>query len=86
MLYICEAKDKIIEVDVVESNSQTQNCRSYFDCLNHVCIYSGRILNNWCPVCFDLAWLSCLLSTSVSLVYLVLYEEKAFYYVLFFTF
>jgi len=34
---------------------------------------------------FDLAWLSCLPSASVSSVYLVLYVEN-FYYILFFTF
>ena len=35
---------------------------------------------------FDLAWLSCRPSTSVYLVYLVLYLQKNFDYVLFFTF
>ena len=35
---------------------------------------------------FDLAWLSCLLSASVSLVYLVLYVGNIFDYILFFTF
>ena len=34
----------------------------------------------------DLAWLSCLPSTSVSSVYLVLYVEDFFDYILFFTF
>jgi len=35
---------------------------------------------------FDLAWLSCLPSASVSEVYLVLYVERIFEYILFFTF
>jgi len=51
----------------------------------HTYIMSSSYKVNW--IGFDLAWLSCLPSASVSSMYLVPYvEEFVFDYILFFTF
>ena len=49
---------------------------------NEACLMSADLTGSG----FDLAWLSCLPSASVSSVYLVLYVENNFDYILFFTF